>query len=150
VFPVCSPSLRLQGTPQELLRHNLLQEDHEANAEKDWSTWLDLIGPGSATRVNLVRFSTFNAVVAAAIAGAGIALGRSPLIDDELRSGRLVRPFPGKALAGSFDFVIRSRLGAQRNVHVSHLRNYLLASVEPSGTASERDQRDIGVRVGAG
>ncbi|SDR43028.1 transcriptional regulator, LysR family [Rhizobiales bacterium GAS191] len=146
LFPVCSPALQLKGTPQELLRHNLLQEDHHGGAERDWSTWLDLIGPGAGARVNLVRFSTFNAVIAAAIAGAGIALGRSPLIDDELRSGRLVRPFPGHALAGSFDFVIRSRPGAQRNVHVTQLRDHLLGSIEMSDapspdTIADRERR---------
>jgi LysR family glycine cleavage system transcriptional activator len=38
VFPVCSPSLRLAGHKDDLLRHNLLQEDHGASAEMDWST----------------------------------------------------------------------------------------------------------------
>src|SRR5277367_4215740 len=45
VFPVCSPSLRLAGSPDELPRHTLLQEDladHVASREKDWSTWLEL------------------------------------------------------------------------------------------------------------
>ncbi len=44
VFPVCSPSLLPVGDPQELLRHNLLQEDHGSSREKDWSTWLELLG----------------------------------------------------------------------------------------------------------
>ena len=129
VFPVCSPALRLTGTAQELTRHSLLQEDHSGSPEMNWSTWLDLLGPGASTRVNLVRFSTFNAVVGAAIAGAGIALGRSPLIDDELKSGRLVRPFGEQTLPGSHDFVIRSRPSKQRDVHVALLRDYLISSV---------------------
>ena len=129
VFPVCSPSLRLAGAPQELLRHSLLQEEHEASSEKDWTTWLELIGVGKGTPVNLVRFATFNAAVAAAIAGRGIALGRSPLIDDELASGRLVRPFGERALPGSFDVVIRTRPGVQRDPHVAQLRDYLIGAV---------------------
>ena len=73
-----------------------------------------------------MRFYTFSAAVAAAIAGAGIALGRRPLIDFELSSGRLVRPFADASLPGSWDFVIRGRRDTARDVHVEHLRNYLL------------------------
>jgi DNA-binding transcriptional LysR family regulator len=47
VFPVCSPSLGLGGRPDELLRHNLLEEDHGTSTEKGWATWLDLLGRGS-------------------------------------------------------------------------------------------------------
>jgi LysR family glycine cleavage system transcriptional activator len=142
VFPVASPSLRLAGRPHELARHSLLQEEHEESREKDWMTWLELLGAAKGARVNLVRFSTFNAAVAAAIAGRGIALGRSPLIDEELASGRLTRPFGKRMLAGSRDFVIRTRPGVQRDPHVALLRDYLIASAHPGAErASGRGQR---------
>jgi LysR family glycine cleavage system transcriptional activator len=129
VFPVCSPSLELAGHPEELPRHTLLQEHHTASPEKDWSTWLELLGLGASTRVTVVRFYSFSAALAAAIAGAGIALGRQPLVDPDLAAGRLVRLFPEHALQGSSDFVIRPRPGAARDVHVGHLMKYLLAPV---------------------
>jgi LysR family glycine cleavage system transcriptional activator len=66
-------------------------------------------------------------VIGAAIAGAGIALGRRPLIDLELGSGRLTRLFCDRSLPGSWDFVIRGRLDAARDAHVGQLREYLLA-----------------------
>ena len=77
VFPVCSPSLRLSGDPAELPRLTLLQEDltdHVASREKDWSTWLELLGCGGDARVTIVRFYTFSAALAAAVAGEGVAL----------------------------------------------------------------------------
>lgn len=126
VFPVCSPSLGFAG---DLLRHNLLQEDHGDHPEKDWPTWLNLLGFGAGARATVVRFSTFNAAIAAAIAGAGIALGRRPLIDHELAGGRLLPLFPGRALPGSSDFVIRRRPGALRDRHVAQLADYLLGAV---------------------
>jgi LysR family glycine cleavage system transcriptional activator len=129
VFPVCSPSLRLTGSADELLRHNLLQEDHGTSAEKDWATWLDLLGPGAGARVTIVQFSTFNAAIAAAVAGAGIALGRRPLIDFELASRRLVRPFADRSLPGSWDMIIRRRPGAARDGHVAQLQHFLLQSL---------------------
>ncbi len=128
VFPVCSPSLGLAGNVEELPRHTLLQEHHEASPEKDWSTWLELLGLGADTKVTVVRFYSFNAALAAAIAGAGIALGRQPLIDPDLAAGRLVRVFPDRALAGSSDFVIRRRPGMERDGHVGQLAAYLLGS----------------------
>jgi LysR family glycine cleavage system transcriptional activator len=128
VFPVCSPSLRLAGNPEELPRHTLLQEYHVASPEKDWSTWLELLGFGPDPKATIVRFYTFSAALAAAIAGAGIALGRQPLIDPDLAAGRLVPVFPDRTLAGSSDFVIRPRPGKERDRHVGRLVEYLLES----------------------
>jgi LysR family glycine cleavage system transcriptional activator len=127
VFPACSPSLLPVGNTQELLRHNLLQEDYGSSREKAWSTWLELLGMLARARPTIVRFDTFNAAIGAAIAGAGIALGRQPLIDLELASGRLTRLFSDRSLPGSWDFVIRGRRDAARDVHVDHLRDYLMA-----------------------
>ncbi len=129
VFPVCSPTLRLRGQASELLGHNLLEEDHGTSVEKGWATWLDLLGPGAAAKVTIVRFSTFHAAVTAAVAGAGIALGRRPLIDFELASGRLVRPFADRSLPGSWDMIIRRRPGAARDGHVASLQSFLLQSL---------------------
>jgi LysR family glycine cleavage system transcriptional activator len=127
VFPVCSPSLLPITTTQDLLRHNLLQEDHGSSREKAWATWLGLLGVPARAKPTIVRLDTFSAAIGAAIAGAGIALGRQPLIDFELASGRLARLFAGHTLPGSWDFVIRGRPDPARDIHVSHLRDYLLA-----------------------
>ena len=43
----------------------------------------------------------------AAAAGVGIALGRAPLVDEELASGRLVPLMPRLKLAGSWGYVMR-------------------------------------------
>jgi LysR family glycine cleavage system transcriptional activator len=129
VFPVCSPSLGLCGSAEELLGHNLLEEDHGTSTEKGWATWLDLLGPGAGAKVTIVRFSTFHAAVAAAVAGAGIALGRRPLIDFELAAGRLVCPFAERSLPGSWDMIIRRRPGAARDGHVAQLQSFLLRAV---------------------
>ncbi|MGA8194333.1 MAG: hypothetical protein WB902_13275, partial [Acetobacteraceae bacterium] len=95
--------------------------------EKDWSTWLELLGCGADAKVTIVRFYTFNAALAAAVAGAGIALGRRPLIDHELSSRRLIRLITDVSLPGSSDFVIRRRPGAARDQHVEQLQTFLLS-----------------------
>ena len=134
VFPVCSPSLLPVATAQDLLCHNLLQEDHGSSREKAWSTWLDLLGGAAQSKPTIVRFDTFSAAIGAAIAGAGIAIGRRPLIDFELASGRLARLFPDRSLPGSSDFVIRGRPDAARDGHVDQLRDYLLSQATVSAT----------------
>ena len=40
-----------------------------------------------------LTFSSYNEVVAAAVAGQGVALGRRPLLDSLLRQRQLVAPF---------------------------------------------------------
>lgn len=96
VFPVCSPSLptieRPLARPEDLAHHMLLQEEQFTSPDIDWALWLRHFNLAEADRPR-PRFSHFSMVVAAAIAGQGVALGRSPLIDEELAAGRLIRPF---------------------------------------------------------
>jgi len=127
VFPVASPALAGLETPEGLLRHSLLEEAHGDSREMDWRHWLNLLGLPASRRV--IRFSSFNQVISAAIAGAGVALGRSPLVDAELEAGRLVRLFVPQELPGSWVFALHSRPGLARDPHVLLLRQFLLDSV---------------------
>ena len=126
VFPVCSPGLGFAGTPDALLRYSLLEEEHRsASPEKGWRHWLQVLGqPDAKTRV--VRFSSYNQVIGAAVAGAGIALARSPLIEAELAAGRLVRLFSPLALPCAVAFTLRIQPSTRRDPHVSQLRDFLL------------------------
>ncbi len=112
VFPVASPVLLKDqpsglADPADLMKFPLLQEEHSGTPEIDWSTWFDRLGLGPVPSERITRFSGFNLAVGAAIAGGGIALGRSPLIDFEMASGRLVRVLPGLEQPGSWNFVLR-------------------------------------------
>jgi LysR family transcriptional regulator, glycine cleavage system transcriptional activator len=133
VFPVCSPALAADLRPETLPRYSLLQEEALSSPEKTWAFWLRHFGLDAEQRASVVQFSTFNATIAAAIAGAGIALGRAPLIEQELVSGRLVRPFGAVAVPGSWDVILRRRPGAQRDAHVGQLERFLLAEAGGAG-----------------
>jgi LysR family transcriptional regulator, glycine cleavage system transcriptional activator len=132
VFPVCSPALGLRRDPADLLKHNLLQEAVTSSPEKEWGTWLEILGLSCGAKANMVHFSSFNAAIGAASAGAGVALGRSPLVDLDLASGRLVRPFGDLARPGSWDVVLRRRPGAERDVHVGQLERFLMTEASRS------------------
>jgi LysR family glycine cleavage system transcriptional activator len=114
VFPVCSPDLlkrrpSLLRRPAELRGERLLQEDHPDSPETEWQTWFALLGLGPVEPARLMRFSSFGTAIGAAVAGSGVALGRSPLVDFELASGRLVRLLPQRRVAGSWRYVMRLR-----------------------------------------
>lgn len=106
VFPVCSPDL-LALASQGAGRCRLLQEAHEDSPEVDWRTWASELGLPRDLDAKIIRYSTFSQAIGAALGGAGIALGRSPLVDPELASGRLVRLSPGLSRPASWRFVLR-------------------------------------------
>jgi LysR family glycine cleavage system transcriptional activator len=92
-FPVASPTL-LSRIPLNCLadlgRHTLL---HNLPAMDDWEVWAHVAG---LTGVDLERgpkFDSYALSMAAAIAGLGVAMGRTPFALAALADGRLVKPF---------------------------------------------------------
>lgn len=91
--PVCAPSL-LDGTrplrkPADL-RHRRLLSDTPREA---WRQWFDLAGVDGQGMTPGVVFNDAGLALQAAVAGQGVALGRLMLAADDLRDGRLARPF---------------------------------------------------------
>ena len=63
-----------------------------------WDAWLEMQGWAGVKPKGVIRFNLFDQMIHAAIAGQGIALGRSQFIRPMLSDGRLVRlatPQPG-------------------------------------------------------
>lgn len=99
VFPVCSPRLcegsRPLRMPGDLNRFTLLHypcllKDH---VFADWSTWLALAGVDDLSAARNLTFYPGTMAIDAAVAGAGVALGKGIVATDDLMSGRLIRPF---------------------------------------------------------
>jgi LysR family glycine cleavage system transcriptional activator len=111
-FPVCSPQLagRLGDDPAALETALLLHDESSLVAAglPTWSTWFAAVGAAHDTDPGGPLFSNSHMALSAAVAGQGVALGLSPLVDDDLAAGRLVRPWPGEvASAFGFWFVCR-------------------------------------------
>jgi DNA-binding transcriptional LysR family regulator len=125
LFPVCAPSLLHGGRPlrsvADLTRHTLL---HFADTP-DWASWLKAVGATGVDGARGPRLSELAAVLAAAEAGQGIAIARSTLVQRELQSGRLVRPFSGEAVDGRGYFLLTTARG-NRQPKVSAFRAWLL------------------------
>ncbi|MGH8689142.1 MAG: transcriptional regulator GcvA [Burkholderiales bacterium] len=104
VFPVCSPRLRKDArrplrVPQDLRHHVLLQYDDPDGRHPwlHWRTWLEIERLTDLRPAGNLLFSGYDQIIPAAIAGHGVALGRSPLVHEGLSSGELVAPFKRSA-----------------------------------------------------
>lgn len=90
-FPVCSPAIAQRLSGMQELRASVLL--HNAAHAGEWREWLVAAGVDNVDAESGPVFDASNEVLAAAVNGMGVAIGRSPLVDDELASGRLVEPF---------------------------------------------------------
>ncbi|MCC6194615.1 MAG: transcriptional regulator GcvA [Burkholderiales bacterium] len=99
LVPVASPALVERGPPlsrpADLARHILLAYDDAAGLVPwlHWSSWLAANGAPELKPAGTVRFSHYDQVIQAAVAGQGVALGRLPLIARLVERGDLVTPF---------------------------------------------------------
>jgi len=119
VFPVCSPRLLKKKPlekPMDLKNHVLLQYDDPDGRHPwlHWKTWLEVERIADLRPAGTLSFSGYEQIIPAAIAGHGVALGRSPLVKDLMRSGELVAPFKSSADPARAYFAILSRNAAGR------------------------------------
>jgi len=104
VFPVCSPKLlndskRPLKNPEDLKHHILLQYDDPDGRHPwlHWKTWLEVERIAELRPAGTLSFSGYEQIIPAAVAGHGVALGRSPLVKDLIASGELAAPFKSSA-----------------------------------------------------
>jgi LysR family glycine cleavage system transcriptional activator len=99
LFPVASPALLHGGLPlgrfADLAQHQLL---HDIDAHPDqpwmsWPRWFEREGLDARGAERGLFFTDSNVLVAAAVAGQGVALGRAPHLSEQLARGHLVRLF---------------------------------------------------------
>jgi len=129
VFPVCSPKLRAKGalrTPDDLSRQTLLHLDDSLACWPwlQWSVWFEVTRRKPPARSSGLRFSHYDQLIQAAIAGQGVALGRSPLVRQLLRQGKLVAPF-GERAASSRAYFAFTAAGADKRASVRQFLSWL-------------------------
>ena len=114
VFPVCSPKLlkkTLLEKPADLARHVLLQYDDPDGRHPwlHWKTWLEVERIADLRPAGTLSFSGYEQIIPAAVAGHGVALGRTPLVKDLIASGELMAPFKSSADPARSYFAIVSK-----------------------------------------
>lgn len=94
LMPVCSPALLEHGPalaePRDLARHTLLSS---RNRPMDWSRWLVEAGLTELDTSGRVDFDNAALAYQAAIDKLGVMIAVRALVDDDLKSGKLVAPF---------------------------------------------------------
>ena len=98
VVVVCSPQWmeeHILATPADLAGRTLLQLDSRLGG---WSTWFQAMEVANVDGRRGPRFEHHLMVIQAAIAGLGVALLPSFLVQKELHEGTLVTPFPDHVL----------------------------------------------------
>lgn len=141
LFPVCAPDYpllregRLQGA--ELANCTLIH-DLSMSADPDypnWRKWLDASEYGHVPAEHGLRINNSAAVLQAAIERQGLALARSVMVQEDLKSGRLVRPL----MEGSTDwpldqayYVVYRAEGADLS-NVRAFRDWLLDEARSEG-----------------
>ena len=124
IVAVASPLLveRL-GPPDEagnLLRYALLHDAHNF-----WPQFLErACANGAITAAQNIRFNQTSLAIDAAIAGQGLALASLPFVQEDIATGRLVRPFATELRAGA-DFYLVSPRKPRRPEPVAAVRSWL-------------------------
>ncbi len=138
VFPVCSPDFLQQQVPlsraDELLRHTLL---HDQMSDVTWSDWFAAAGARGGEVSNAVYLSHSGLAVDAALAGQGVALGRTLLVADDLEAGRLICPYPFCVASNYAYFAVCPRT-VEANEKVRAFRDWLLAEARAAQATVEQ------------
>ncbi len=108
VYPVCSPYYLERHpsitTPEGLKGHTLLHDyalRSQAEEHLSWEYWLEQAGIEGVDHTRGPKFSHTHMVIQSCMAGEGIAMGRSAMIQNELEAGRLIR---------LFDFAVKAEI----------------------------------------
>jgi len=131
VAPAISPRL-LQSTamrkPADLARWPLLDlDDSVVGTERlKWSAWFEFAGvPAVEPAAGRLVFSFVDQAVQAAIRGQGVALVRSPFLQDCVASGDLVMPFPKLRMPVGYRHVLVVNPGSAGRPHVAAFCSWL-------------------------
>lgn len=100
VQPVLSPRLAAQvgplTAPADLKRVNLIHDDSLMGRSRipTWEDWFRAAGVDGVDLSRGLRFSSADHAIDATVEGAGVLLAYTMLAHDDLRTGRLIAPFP--------------------------------------------------------
>ncbi|BBL23180.1 MULTISPECIES: LysR family transcriptional regulator [Comamonas] len=97
---------------------------HSATQNVEWNTWLEAMD-APPSKPGGVYFNLSQLAMVAALTGQGIAMGRLALVYDELKSGRLVAPFPCAVKSKASYRFISGQKSTDTN---EHLRQWLHAT----------------------
>ncbi len=130
VFPVCSRKLydSYKGNikPESLLKANLYHEDFTT---EDWHDWFAAVGIQANPNLRGTRFSHMAMMLEAVENHQGFALGRTPLVQDDIKRGLLVAPFDVK-IKGKMSYFLVYPSSTENDQKLQIIRQWLFAEAE--------------------
>ena len=131
VAPAVSPRLLQAGTvrrPADLAQWPLLDLDESIPGTQrlNWTAWFEFAGAGPVEpAAGRLVFSFVDQAVQAAIRGQGVALVRSPFLQDCVASGDLVMPFPKLRMPAGYRHVLVVNPASAARPHVAAFCSWL-------------------------
>jgi len=130
VFPVCSKQVfeSYQGklTAKSLLNANLCHEDFTT---EDWHDWFDAVDIQAKPKLRGTRFSHMVTMLEAVENHQGFALGRTPLVQDDINRGLLVEPFKQR-IKGHMSYYLVYPRSTESDQKLQIIRQWLFAEAE--------------------
>jgi len=138
--PLCAPGIAESvSAPADLARLPLLHDASLAHTgvPLGWPEWFSAAGEGQLDGRRGVRFSNADHALDAAVAGAGVALGRLHLAERDIAAGRLVAPLP-MAIGRNSSYRFVCPLGAESSPVVGVLIAWMREEMRSVNSLLER------------
>ncbi|MDP9566525.1 UNVERIFIED_ORG: DNA-binding transcriptional LysR family regulator [Kosakonia oryzae] len=137
LVPVCHPALLVQGDVEEQL--NALPRIHRRQNPDAWHLYareshINLDNPGLG-----VRYDLHEMAIAAVMAGQGVALVPRMYIENELRRGLLVSPWPESANLSKIFSLIKPTETGMNEAALADFERWLLAEITPVAGALQQE-----------
>lgn len=139
--PVCAPRLLTGPKPlltiTDLAFHTQIRDEFAPTTTDlpTWEYWARESGQSLPTPARIRSFGQSNMVVQAALQGDGIAMGRSPLVMDALRDGRLVQPF-AQSVPSPLNYWLVYPEDQRRTKKIALFVNWITAEAAPKPSAA--------------
>lgn len=127
LVPVCSSGFLERHARNGALDLGGLPLLQVISATEDWAAWLEAAGLAEIDLTGGLSFDTMQMACEAAAAGLGVAIGRRPLIEDDLASGRLVEAAAPAMAATTGYWLVEARESDARPA-VRTVRDWLIES----------------------
>lgn len=129
LLPVCSPSLKQRFGALDTALLSRAPLIHLTSVSADWHHWFRASGIAAPASIDAgLRVDNMQMAFDAAVRGFGIVLGRRPLVDDDIASGRLVALVDGAIPSDSGYWLVTSQTEFQKP-EVKLFRQWLLVEL---------------------
>ena len=143
IFPVCSPELARSGAgmrePSDLANYTIIRTASPLILRDDWPLWLEAAGIPDLAFSDEMTCDLLYPSYQAAIEGMGVALGRTVVVEKDLREGRLVEPF-GVRLPSPLGYYVVATQERSRLAKVERFTAWVLEQLGPKASVAKAER----------